>query len=538
MRTSAIVTIGVGAFALGALGCAESQGPDAAGANIRVTVAPLDLPLMTDACYGLSVFNTANIPDMNQDSLVWTQPSLCASDYGAEGGIRFTGICDAQAGGFDENGSALDVDHNNTVMLVLNDIYTGGDWDGDGVALSADEDYINPCPEEEFGQDNGCILNVPCTANQDKKVLFNLTVMRDAQIGFFDMVVKFHDVFCAAKLDCVDDHNSTLTYLHDAGANPPGDGPTVVLGFSCLGGDGGDISMYLDNLEITCATGSGDTYTVTRTASIDPSGGPGNLSAPDLTQTGSPEVLFGAAVNTGEGFQGAQFWNVLIGIDLPGLPDETCTLHTTGTVAEGGFEVDSTTPALTRYPFIDWTVDLTEDGNRSCTRHPLNGPDGGVETVYTPLESPETFDHELTFEAACPCWQTNDLRAEAAAITDDGVFVIGRIVSDVSTIFQIQTESLGLFAGAGQDEALGCCIGPDNENLECIWDLSQEQVDACLIGVNLVVADSCQDAGECALGCQSAAPGAAQCLECIYDESCQVNQHCDRTTFSCVADAP
>lgn len=396
MRISATLTLTTVALPFGVMGCAGPKVPVTTDASISVLVAPIDLPLASDVCYALSVFGTAEIEDMNATSLIWTQPNLCASDFGTDGGIRFTGVCDAQAGGSDEDGSALDPDHNNTVMLVLNDIYTGGAWDGDGVALTPSRDYINPCPEVGDGQDNGCILKVPCTANQDEKVLFNLTVMRDAQLGFFDTVVKFQDVFCAAKLDCVEDDNTTLTYLYDPNATPPGDGPTVVLGFACLGGDGEAVHMYLDDLLVTCSTGSGETYTATRTATVDPTGGPGNLASPHLSQSGSPAVLFGAAVNTGEGFQGAQFWNVLLGLNLPGQAGETCTLTTTGTVSEAALD-DNTTPANTRYPFIDWTVDLTEDGNRTCTRHPLNGDDGGVETLYTPFDSPEHFDHALTF---------------------------------------------------------------------------------------------------------------------------------------------
>ncbi len=500
MRTSAIVFLACVTCPFTSLGCTGGQAPDtSSGANISVTVAPLDLPLMTDACYGLSVFGTADILSMHEDTLVWKQPSLCASDYGAEGGIRFTGICDAQAGGFDENGSALDVDHNNTVMLVLNDIYTGGDWDGDGVALSEGQDYINPCPAVADGEDNDCILKVPCTANQDKKVLFNLTVMRDAQIGFFDTVVKFHDVFCAAKLDCLDDDNSTLTYLHNPDADPPGDGPTAVLGFACLGGAQDDnatqIYMYLDNLEITCATGTGDTYAVTRTATIDPSGGPGNLAAPDLDQTGSPNVLFGAAVNTGEGFQGMQFWNVLLGLNLPGVPGETCTLHTTGTVSEDPLN-DNATPAATRYPYIDWTLDLTEDGNRSCTRHPLNGEEGGVATQYTALDAITSFDNALAFGVTCPCWDVAEIEVRAAAITAGGPGTYQWLRQNASEGFQTfellglggEYDMMYLVAGELSSGMRMCAL--DSE-AGVIADISEAELASCWVDILTFTDDPC-----------------------------------------------
>jgi len=153
MRIAATLALASVALTTGVTGCTGTKAPVSTDSSISVTVAPIELPLATDVCYALSVFGTAEIEDMNATSLVWTQPNLCASDFGADGGIRFTGICDAQAGGFDENGTALDPDHNNTVMLVLNDIYTGGAWDGDGVALTPNRDYINPCPEVEEGHE-------------------------------------------------------------------------------------------------------------------------------------------------------------------------------------------------------------------------------------------------------------------------------------------------------------------------------------------------------------------------------------------------
>ncbi len=65
---------------------------------------------------------------------------------------------------------------------------------GDG-----DADFENPCAEA-----GDCVLSFPCVENEDVFVEFNITVMRDAEQGFFDIAVNFEDIFCSAKFDsCV-----------------------------------------------------------------------------------------------------------------------------------------------------------------------------------------------------------------------------------------------------------------------------------------------------------------------------------------------
>lgn len=364
-------------LAVGA-GCADQGPPGSIDPTLSVSVAPLTLPDMTDACYGLTVYNTTNIASFGAATEVWTQPSLCASDYGANGGIRFTGICDAQAAG---------ATHDNAIRLVVNDIYTGGSFDGGGTALIAGTDYENPCPAPSSPtEDNGCILTAPCEENADSKIEFNLTVMRNASLGFFDTIVRFQDLFCAAKLDCLDEENAPLTYLYDAGAGA--DGVTAVLGFACSGGDGiDDVFLYLDEISVTCSGGPSGP----RTATVDPSAGPGNVIP---TQTGASDVLFGAAVNRGEGLEGTVYWNVLLGLSLDGGVGETCTLTASGTASETELEAGAT-PDHSRYPYISWDVDLSTAAALSCTRHPLNDSNGDVETIYTSIDTPEAFEFQL-----------------------------------------------------------------------------------------------------------------------------------------------
>lgn len=384
MRTVSlsIIPLSVSAALLAGLGCLEQSQPPPTGPSLSVTVAPLDLPNMSDACYGLTVFNLVPAPDPldpDVEEVVWTQADLCASVYGANGGIRFTGICDASH-------------EQNQVRLVLNTIYSAGSAPT-GTVLGGGE-YVNPCPASE----GGCVLPANCEPNQDTKIEFNLTIMRNANLGFFDTIVRFQDVFCAAKLDCVENDGTTpLTYLYNPATQS--DGPTAVLGFACTGGEGTNVDthIYLNDLVIICGTtDENDVFTETRRATVDPSLGPGLVTA---TETGAP-VLFGASVNRGEGLTNTIFWNVLLGLNAF-APGEICTLTTTGTASETPLTgTPFSTPTHARYPLIRWDVPLHTGAGTAptCTRHPLNGTlaNAGVASEYTLIGDPEEFEHHLS----------------------------------------------------------------------------------------------------------------------------------------------
>ena len=173
----------------GLLGACAAEGPSG---PLNVSVAPLTLPGIADVCYGLTVFN--GVP-ATADT-VWSQQGICSSQYGNSGGgdITYIGTCDADSGS------------NNYVELILETIEVDGGTilddqftvqappDGDG-----DADFTNPCAEA-----GDCVLNFPCVENEDVFVEFNITVMRDAEQGFFDIAVNFEDIFCSAKFDsCV-----------------------------------------------------------------------------------------------------------------------------------------------------------------------------------------------------------------------------------------------------------------------------------------------------------------------------------------------
>ncbi len=178
--------------ALLAAGCSESPPPS--DTNFSVQVAPLILPGVTNACYRVTVTNDI---DRGGD-IVWQQDSICADDFGdGIGAITYVGPCDA------------DVTTQNSVTIELLDLMTGSPTP----TAVADGSYVNPCGEiddwstdpdtlltgeDDFGP---CTINHTCVENADEPIEFNLTIMRDARQGFFDIAVNFEDIFCSAKLD-------------------------------------------------------------------------------------------------------------------------------------------------------------------------------------------------------------------------------------------------------------------------------------------------------------------------------------------------
>ncbi|TNF30068.1 MAG: hypothetical protein EP329_14280 [Deltaproteobacteria bacterium] len=320
-------------------------------ASLSLTVAPLSYPGITDATFDIAVRNAS--------SQVVFQKSLTSRGYGpGDGSLSYVGTCDASDG-----------ENPNTVSLTLTGLFTGA---GGAVEIPASQ-YQNPGTLE---------LDVDCVENTDVAVQFDLTILRQANQGFFDIAVSFSDIYCSAKLDCVDQDGAPLALLHDAaGARAQ----TVVLGLACTGdiAAGGETWLYRDPVVVTCADG---------TATVDPGAGPGNLSeGAGITSTGTAP-LFGAAVYYGEELLGfnKRYWNVLLGLK----PDATgCAVTTQATASPDALTLGAT-PAGTTWPIITWDVDVTDAGDAVvCTTHPVNGeaPHDGVATAYTGLTTPASF---------------------------------------------------------------------------------------------------------------------------------------------------
>ncbi len=218
-------------------GCDDGTGTVEPGRSVEVAIAALDLTGVTNACFTVSVHNG---PPTAGGELVWSEAGICADDYGdGTGSISYIGPCDA------------DVPNDNVVSLVLQGLYDGTPPS----PLDASE-FVNPCPAER-----PCQRSVTCRENADALVEFNVTVLRDARQGFFDVAVNFADVFCSAKFDCTDG-DGPLELLHDPITQERG--PTGVLAFACTSGLGETTWMHLDDIVITCTGG---------TTAVDPSSG-------------------------------------------------------------------------------------------------------------------------------------------------------------------------------------------------------------------------------------------------------------------------
>ena len=331
----------IAALLLLVTGCAPAPAPAPSGA-LAVAVAPLRLAGVTDATYTLAVTNADGEP-------VWTRAGLASTAYGdGAGSLSYVGPCDAEASP-------------NTVTLTLEALATA-----DG-PLPASR-WLNPTP---------VALSFACVADADVSVDFDLTVLRAAEQGFFDVSVNFDDLFCSAKLDCQSASGGPLLLLHE----PTGQrGPTVVLGFACTAGPGQATTLYLDDLAVSCDGGTA--YTV------DPSGGPGNLG-------GAAPGLFQAATYRGrEAFGSVDkcYWNAALGVGA--AFGANCRLRATGTATSSAF-AGLATPSGQRWPLITWDLALTgATGAVSCGRHAVNAGTE-VTTVYTPAASPHTFAHGL-----------------------------------------------------------------------------------------------------------------------------------------------
>jgi len=330
------------------LECVGAEGPR--GARLDIAVAPLGLAGITEACYDLRVTNQPG----GLGDTVWTRTGVCSKRYGdGRGALTYVGTCDASSGS------------DNTVLLTMTSL-TAGD---DPVA------FVNPCSASE-----PCALEAPCNPNEDTRVAFNLTVMRQAEQGFFDVAVSFEDIYCSAKVDCEGET------LFDAEGDRR---PTVVVAVACSGGVDADTQLYLGDLALDCEDGL---------RSLPIAGPPGNVYSASVP---APDPLVQVAtyrgqesLSDGEGNPYNKiYYNVAFILDLP--LDAACSLVGSATASDGPFVSSFTTPSQTAYPIIRIDLPLTEDGadDYACTRHPLGqDPDDGIWTDYTSLTATATFE--------------------------------------------------------------------------------------------------------------------------------------------------
>ena len=319
------------------------------GAGVAITISPLTLAEISRAVYTLTIVNAGG------DTVVTRE--LDSQVYGAPGGsLSYVAPCDA-----DRN--------DNVVTVTVDALYSGPA----GATLVPADAWVDP---------GSITRTVTCLADADVSVTFDITVMRAAQQGFFDIAVDLEDVFCSAKLDC-DTTHAFPGFATDT---------TVVLALVCTAGPDTATTLYLDDLDVTCGAA---------TASVDPAAGPGQLAV-GAGISGAVGIIDAAAVYRGqEQLSGAaRYWNVALAL-ADGAA--SCTLHTQGTVSPTPL-AGYTTAADAVYPYIDWTVPLTDAGGVPvCAAHPLGGTGAaaGVSIGYT-TSGPLTFDHEHPLAGAPP----------------------------------------------------------------------------------------------------------------------------------------
>ncbi|PKN56742.1 MAG: hypothetical protein CVU56_14515 [Deltaproteobacteria bacterium HGW-Deltaproteobacteria-14] len=386
------------------LGCDATHHAGDVGQQVRIQVAPLHLSDIRDAHYTLTVTNNDEPPQV-----VWTAEVTSGSYGDGAGSLSYVGPCDAASSP-------------NRVTLEL-------DWlvDSDGLTIAGDA-FPNPTPVWR---------DVPCTANADSPVSFDLVIARPANQGFFDVAVDFNDIFCSAKLDCVDDDGQPIKLLHNGAVRDT----TIVVGLVCTTGEGEQTVLHADSMVLDC--GQDGVF------HLPPVGGPGNVG-------GTAPFIFSRAVYRGrEAVTGADicYLNQAIGVDLPAAveADATCSLRGKATASPTAWP-SGRSPAGALWPYVSWNVPVLSAGALICGHHGLD-LDAGVETRYSDLDGGALFP----FGMACTADPAPALDGAACAGTADAIFG----TSDDGVLVSIGgavTEPFLLPEGV---ELGGCCVDGD-----------------------------------------------------------------------------
>lgn len=376
-----LCVVAAGALVGGCADGAETNQPFD-GPTFNLEIGALELTGVADAVWDIEVIN-------GLDETVWAQ-RISSSQYGdGAGSASYVGPCDAS-------------ENDNTVEVTLLGVYSsafaqGADLGAFGADAPAGFDPIN----------NPGTLSKPftCVENGDVFVEFNVVVMRPAQQGFFDIAVNFNNIFCSAKFDCsyvnvcgangfctadgttactTDGNECTGNYDIDLLHNGANRDKTYVLGFACTAGGAGvtgvDTHLYLNDITVTCGENSWDINPLAADGNYNTSEGWSGVT-PDEDNTGGVLPFFQVASYKGqEDFDGDYnklYLNMAFGVGTADLSG--CTLTTDGTADDDGDWVEGMIiPEATVYPYINWDINLA-----TCTQHPVDGANGGVETRYT-----------------------------------------------------------------------------------------------------------------------------------------------------------
>lgn len=340
--------------------------------RVGIIVSALELPGVGGACYDVSVTNGAG-------QLLWSfgDPSrrapadpgaVCGQDLGVSGGgLTYFGPCDGAS-------------PQTNVTLYLDSLWApGADREVDAPLTG----WVNPCPSP-----GGCTLTTTCAPGGDVSAVFDLTVLREGDRGFFDISVGLDEVFCTAQVDCKasgDFGPEPLTLLHD-----PLTGhrvPSVALRFACTAGAERQTHLLLD-AELRCGA---------TTLRLPLGGEPGNIytalnrEAP-LVQAATYRGLDQSANPLGQ-TAGLLYFNTLLALDFAALTD-MCHLRATLSATAGRPLPTFSTPAATSYPVIRVFVPLAGPGaaDYTCSNSRIgSGPPEGLWVDSVREGSPERF---------------------------------------------------------------------------------------------------------------------------------------------------
>jgi len=385
--------------------CAPSTPGDTEPGDARVVVevAALGLAGVGDVVWDLDLVHGGLDPG---PAIVW-QRRVASSRFGdGLGSATWVGPCDASPAA-----------HPNTARLWVVGVYAEA-VTSEGEFAAGDPSGVSgtPLAFADPTADGPLALEVPCAPNSDTPVRFDVTLVRPAQQGFFDVAVSFDDVFCSAKFDCCVEGadggcERDITLLFDADGERA---TTFVLGFACTATPGGSATttLYLDALELDCG-GSGGPFVAD--LRLDPAGPPGNqctagavsAAACDAVLSESPwlsaeDYLYQLGVYRGEELlvgANALYWNVALGVhrkDGAGPGVEDCRLRTRGT-ATGGVGASLTEGVIAEdvvYPYVAWDVDLGACASEGLT---FDDPEAMVRVAYAMADAISfgfAFGHE------------------------------------------------------------------------------------------------------------------------------------------------
>jgi hypothetical protein len=410
----------VASFGLVMAACGDTS-PAGPPATLALTVAPLTLEDIGFACYDLEVVAiTGTTPTITTET-VWRRgdplvnratdagdfagdtDTVCSNVFGngPSGDIFYVGPCDATYG-------------THLVRVVVDGLYKPS-----GARLMETVDWFNPCPPAA-----PCDFYAECQVNADTPVEMNLTVVRTANQGFFDIGVRFDEIFCSAKVDCsapVTDALGTTT-LEPLRLVHNGDGvedTTAVIAVACTAGVGADdpTELHLNAPRIDCPPSPLSAY---HQLPLDIPEGYAWDTPPASGMVFQYGVYYGSeALLCGGEDCNKKYFNVAVGID-PTFAN--CQLAFEATASRAGVIGPATgwaTPPGAVYPVLRGRVNLTPDlanggnGTGVCGQNPLEGAGSGMAIHFTDAVAPSGYPFCYHLDAAgttvtATCLPTHD----------------------------------------------------------------------------------------------------------------------------------